>query len=83
MLSSRTCYVERAGILATTDNSTDWCVGRRPELKSVELFVAPRLVIDLLSLLCEIGDCRGDYVQCGAVIRGATRSVNRRRNLLL
>ena len=34
-------------------------VGRRPELKSVDLFVVPRLVIDLLSLLCEIA---GDHV---------------------
>ena len=34
-------------------------VGRRPELKSVEFAVVLRLVIDLLSLLCEIV---GDYV---------------------
>ena len=48
---------QRQGVRA--DNSTDWCVGRRPELKSVELSVVPRLVIDVLSLLCEIA---GDYV---------------------
>jgi membrane-associated PAP2 superfamily phosphatase len=29
-------------------------VGRRPELKSIEFVVVPRLVVDLLSLLCEI-----------------------------
>ena len=39
----------------TTESSTDWCMGRRPELKSAEFFVAPRQVIYFIALVRDCG----------------------------
>ena len=44
-------------------------MGRRPELKSVDLVVVPRLVIDVLTVIAFVRDCGR---VCGVAIRGAT-----------
>jgi hypothetical protein len=67
-LSRTSMTHEQAGVLST-ENSTDWCVGRRLELKSVAFFfVVLRLVIlidvlnDVLNCFCARLRFAGDYV---------------------